>query len=54
LLQFILIFSNNSRVLSNAQMTEMRNECQLKDKCRAWRTKVLSFCLKPLFYWCPF
>lgn len=27
LLQFILIFSNNSRVLTNAQMTEMRNKC---------------------------
>ena len=54
LLQFILIFSNNSRVLTNAQMTEMRNECQLKDKCRARRAKVLSFRLKPLFYWCPF
>jgi hypothetical protein len=50
LLQFILIFSNNSRVLTNAQMTEMRNKCQLKDKCRTGRAKVLSFCLKPLFY----
>lgn len=54
LLQFILIFSNNSIVLTNAQMAEMRNECQLKDKCRAGRAEVLSFCLKPLFYWCPF
>lgn len=54
LLQSVLVFSNNIRVLTNAQVTEVRNERQLKHKRRAGRAKVLGFCLEPLFYRCPF
>lgn len=54
LLQLILVLGDHGRVLTNAQVGEVRDERQLEDERGAGGPEVLSLRLKPLFYRRPF